>query len=166
MTSKHWTILLCLFPIIGTFAQTTHEPYVLIQQERGPSTSNVWVLAWVDRPADGESPRKGNAWWHWYRERGGVEPSGLPVLVEMESGLQTPLTGTVAQAIAALDAMYSEQRPGLHAYKGRDQREEARKDRAAKGANPNAAAKRGDMLELTRQIEALIERVQMLEARQ
>ena len=158
MISKHWTFLLCLLPIIGTFAQTTHEPYVLIQQERGPSTSNVWVLAWDDRFAE-------SGWWSWHRERGGPEPMALPVLVEMETGFQTPLTGTVAQAIAELDAIYATERPGLHKYRGKSQRDEARKDREDKTANAQKSAKVGDVLEVSRQVEALIERVQMLEAK-
>ena len=102
MTSKHWTILLCLFPIVGTFAQTTHEPYVLIQQERGTSSSNVWVLAWADRPTTGAEPRDGHQWWHWYYERGGVAPAALPSLIMPEIGLQVAVTGTLEQAIADL----------------------------------------------------------------
>ena len=88
------TRLIAIIALLATSAigQTTHEPFVRIQDGPGLSTSNVWVLAWSDRT-------NSTPWWHWYEERGGQVPSmSLPVLVDMTNGDQVQITNGNAQA--------------------------------------------------------------------
>ena len=153
--SNHWNFFLALLPIIGTLCHgqtiTTYDTRFGIEPVASSYLAvDVGVTDVIRNPDFNIVYRSFPA----------------PSLIDTEYKIGVPITGTVAQAEADLATAISNAVPAIAHYKGRDQREEARKDRAAKEANPNAAAKRGDMLELTRQIEALIERVQMLEARQ
>ena len=151
-TFNYWNFLLALLPIIGN-AQTitTYDSRLGIEPVASSYLAvDVGVTDTIQNPD------------FKLMYRSYVVPS----LIDTEHKLSVTITNGIEQAEADLAAAISNAVPAIAHYKGRDQREEARKDRAAKEANPNAAAKRGDMLELTRQIEALIERVQMLEARQ
>ena len=153
--SNRWNFILCLFPIIGTLAQaqtvtTYHSKFGIAPVKSSYLAVDIAVTDAIQNPN--------------YRPLYRVY--GAPALIDTEYKLGVTITGTVAQAEADLATAISNAVPAIAHYKGRDQRDEVRKDRETKEKNPNAAAKRGDMLELTRQIEALIERVQMLEQKQ
>lgn len=96
----------------STTAQTTHERYILIQQERVESNGNVWRLAWVDRGTDAP-------WWHWANERGLTNASltALPCLVDAESWESVQVTGTIAQAKTELTGRDEVRRPARKALK-------------------------------------------------
>ena len=102
------TILAILaLPALG---QTTHERYILIQQERGESSGNVWRLAWSDRTND-------TRWWTWANERGltNAALTALPCLVDAESWEAVQVTGTVNQAKQDLQAQDDVRRPARKA---------------------------------------------------
>lgn len=106
--------LAAILMLLATLAsgQTTHERYILVQDSPGPSTSNVWVLAWSDRT---NAPH----WWHWANERGLTNASltALPCLVDTETWQAIQRTGTIEQAEADLTETDRQARPAKKALR-------------------------------------------------
>jgi hypothetical protein len=108
MTSKNWTLLLALFPIIG-IAQTitTYD-----------SRTNGAAIASNYRARDiGVIDRLDV--WPWMRSW------NAPALIDAQLGIGVTITGTVAQAEADLDAAIAEAWPTLPATLDNDMAAEA-----------------------------------------
>jgi hypothetical protein len=143
-TSNHWTILLCLFPIIGTFGQTitTYDSRKSIE----PIVSNYTAvdLAITDVQA--------NPSYAPY-----LRTLAAPAMFDQRTRIGITITGTVAQAEAQLNAAISNQYPASVRFANKDRKAEAA-DAASKSAAANSVpALRAEVKRLAELVESLLE---------
>lgn len=118
------------------------------------TTNTMRVVDLGDRPQ----------WLAWAKQ-GYPVPVNYPSLVDTEYDSIVTITGTIQQAEADLSRAVSNAYPALVKYKAVPQKDAARTARQATESNPNKPAIYADLTAVLMQIEALIERIEKLEAK-
>jgi hypothetical protein len=144
-TSRHWTILIALFPIIGTAQLTTYDsrhgvaPVVSQYPAIDIGTTNDW------RNPDYQPWMRGFS---------------APALVDVDARIGVAITGTVAQAEADLNRSLTNQLPAIARERGKDIREESRAIRNRIASERSAAGGQGTVLLLRARVIALMEQAE------
>jgi hypothetical protein len=143
-TSKHWTILLCLFPIIGTFGQTVttyHSAFGIPAVESSYLAVDIAVTDPIANPNYRASYRLHQA----------------PALIDTRTRIGITITGTVAQAEAQLNAAISNQYPASVRFKNKDRKAEAAGAASKAAAANSVPALRAEVARLAELVESLLE---------
>jgi len=143
---RHWTILLCLFPIIGTLAYgqtvtTYHSGFGIPAIESSYLAVDIAVTDTIANPNYRASYRLHQA----------------PAIIDTRTRIGVTITGTVEQAEAALNAAISNQYPASVRFKDLDRKQEAA-DAASKAKDSQSIlALRAEVARLAELIESLLE---------
>jgi len=143
MTSKHWTIILALFPIIGT-AQT-----ITTYDSR---TNGAAIVS--NYPARDIGVIDRLDVWPWMRSW------GAPALIDTQTRIGVAITGTISQAEADLDRSLTNQYPASVRERGKDARNESRAIRNRIASERSAAGGQGTVLLLRARVIALMEQAE------
>ena len=140
---RHWTILLCLFPMIGNSQTVTtyHSGFGIPAIESSYLAVDIAITDPIANPNYRASYRLHQA----------------PALIDTRTRIGITITGTVEQAEAQLNAAISNQYPASVRFKDADRKQEAA-DAASKAKDSQSIiALRAEVARLAELVESLLE---------